>query len=109
MALVDGQVLHALEPVRNPLVRLAHDRVLARLNLPHIDFDRSLDGDAKVSAAPYEQPVRQHVDARCYLCSVRVVMRRHSRLPAQPRSEPVAVRCQALKHMTSRSVRSSTR
>ena len=46
------QLLHAVEPVFDAFVRLAHDRVLARLDALHVDADRAVDDDAEVRGAP---------------------------------------------------------
>ncbi len=52
MALEYSQVFHRFEPIRNPVVGLFDDGVLARLDLFHIDLDRPVDGDTEIAATP---------------------------------------------------------
>ena len=51
VAAEDGAVVHVREPVGHALVGLAHDGVLARLHLLHVDFDRTSDRYPEVGTA----------------------------------------------------------
>ena len=52
MTLVHGHVVKGLEPLLDALARTAHDGVLARLDLRHVDRHVAADDDAELAGAP---------------------------------------------------------
>ena len=51
MTLIDGQVLHILEPTGHALIGLADDAILSGLDPPHVDGDAAIDDNTEVGPA----------------------------------------------------------